>query len=85
MSQRDTDQKRFSEADLARRRTFIGPVVPREEVVESAERVARHTPRSATGRERSVRQALLGQLAERGSLRQAILLSEILGPPKALR
>jgi hypothetical protein len=85
MSQRDTDRKRFSEADLSRRRALVAPVVPREEVVETSGLVGRHTGRSASGREHSVRQALLGQLAEHRSLRQAILLSEILGTPKALR
>jgi hypothetical protein len=85
MSQRDKGQKRLSEADLSRRRAIAAPAVPREKVVETTERVTRQAPRPASGRGRSARQALLDQLAGRGSLRQAILLSEILGPPKALR
>jgi hypothetical protein len=41
-------------------------------------------PQVASGREHSARHVLLQQLGARRTLRQAILLSEILGPPKAL-
>jgi hypothetical protein len=68
MRQRDTGQKEFSK--------------PRDQGVERIQRVA--APQAASGRERSARRVLLRQLGGRRTLRQAILLSEILGPPMAL-
>jgi hypothetical protein len=84
MSQRDKGQKRFPEADLSRRRVIVAPNSPREEVVETTQRAARAAS-AAPQSQHSARRALRRQLGGRASLRQAIVLSEILGPPKALR
>ena len=82
MSQRDTGRKKFSESDLSRKRRLLAPALPREEGVERPQRVT--APQAAPERGRSARRVLLQQLGRRRTLRQAILLSAILGPPMAL-
>jgi hypothetical protein len=83
MSQRDEGQKQFSEAGLSRGRAIVAPDSPREEVVETAQRAARAAPATRSPRT-AARPVLRQQLGGRRALRQAIVLSEILGPPKAL-
>ena len=61
-----------------------------EEVTETAEigrsRDAAQQPAARLGdREHPPRRGLLQMLSSRGALRRAIILSEVLGPPKALR
>ncbi len=59
-----------------------------EEVVTTRQRV-RETPggakRPAVARRRSARRELVRMLSSRHTLRQAIILNEIIGLPKALR
>jgi hypothetical protein len=82
MRQRDTSQKDFSKSGHSRKQTLVTPALSRDEDVKRTQRVA--VPQVASGREHSARRMLLRQLGGRRTLRQAILLSEILGPPMAL-
>ncbi|MDP9314740.1 MAG: hypothetical protein M3R24_28345 [Chloroflexota bacterium] len=89
--QLERDQKQSSsEADAPRPRPEHG--IRAEDAVRETtdeEQARRPRPRVPPGgvarRPASVRQMLRRNLATRGALRQAIVLRDILGPPKALR
>jgi hypothetical protein len=83
MRQRDTRQNRFPESELSPERTLVAPALSRDALIETTQRAPR-AALAAHSRESVEWRGLRQQLSERRALRRAMVLIEILGPPKAL-
>jgi len=70
--------------DTAQPRSTAPREVPHEEVAR-ARAPRKETPAAMSARRSDARRELLAALASRQALRRAILLHEVLGPPKALQ